>query len=239
MNDVVVESGILKRRNDRDVEELPYEIRRLSSRDLIPVLKIRQFASETYGVRFLDRRPSSQIEQILSQNISLGLFCQNELAGIRLTGYPSSATLYLLECLPIPPQEIDRDARLTGVVVLPPYRGQQFGSRLTQINLQHLAQLGKDRVWATVSPFNYPSLSIFLRLNFRIYDLIQVHGKFDRFILKTESQMQPLAVGEVERVEHCDLATQRARLDRGWVGYAIERHALGYRIAYARELQSS
>jgi ribosomal protein S18 acetylase RimI-like enzyme len=236
MNKVVLESGILQKYSDRDCVERPYEICQLSSQDLDAVVKLRQFANETYGQRFFDRRSPTQIQQILAQNASFGLFCENDLVGLRMSGYPTFETLYLLEYLPISHQESQRHARLTGLVILPPYRRQHFGSRLTQINLNHLLQQGKDRIWATVSPFNYPSLSLFLGLKFRIYGLYKNLGCCDRFLLKIEPQMKPLEFAETERIAHSDLATQSALLDRGWVGYALEGSALNYNVVYVREM---
>ncbi|PPT08101.1 hypothetical protein CKA32_006329 [Geitlerinema sp. FC II] len=236
MKNIAIASGILTKHEASHCEKLPYKICRLSIQNLDDVVNIRSFASRSIGNLFLDRRPPSQIEQILAQNLSLGLFCQDELVGIRLTAYPSVDTPYLLDALPIPPQEIHRHARLTGVVILPPYRGQNFGSHLTQISLQELKTLGKEVVWATVSPSNYPSLRLFLNLNFRIYRWVKLHENCDRFVLKTDTQMKPLALSPPTFIEHSDFVAQTELLDRGWVGYAIERHALGYRIAYNREL---
>lgn len=238
MKNNVVETGTLKKYNECGYTELPYDICRLSSDDLEVVLKIIQFAQKTYGERFLARNPV-QIQQILVQNLSFGLFCENDLVGIRLSGYPTLETLYLLDFLPVSFHESQRDARLTGLVILPPYRRQHFGSYLTEINLKYLAQQGRDRIWATVSPSNYPSLKLFLGLNFRIYHFFKTAKGYNRFLLRFETFMKPLCTTKVELVKFSDIALQSELTKCGWVGYAVTEDPLNYQVMYTREMDDN
>ncbi|MEC4806985.1 MAG: GNAT family N-acetyltransferase [Jaaginema sp. PMC 1079.18] len=229
----ILEAGTLKKYDEYGYTELPYEIGQLTAEDLDAVAKVLQFATQTNQAQFL-ARPPVQIQQILAQNCSFGLFCENDLIGIRLSGYPTLETLYLLDNLPISFEDSQRHARLTGLVILPPYRKQKFGSYLTKINLEHLANQGRDIVWMLISPFNYPSLKLFLKLDFKIYKLVKLSHNRERFLLKFETSIEPLAMTEIKLAHFQNIALQTELIESGWVGYAVTENPLDFNVMYGR-----
>lgn len=206
------------------------------------VLSLQKLVHDT----IIDKRlfvpdPEDFIRSILTspdQGKAIGVFSEDNLIAFRTISFPKKSLSNLGRDLHLSPTELLKVAHLESTVVHPEYRGNRLQAKMLKPSLEYIRTSGYQHVFATISPYNYPSLSTIIKAGFVIKDLKNRSGIYKgkaRFLLYN-NLTNPISLDFIDiiSISHTDIKTQKEILKQGYVGFKLQKSSTGYEVLYGR-----
>ena len=150
-----------------------------------------------------------------------------ELAGVSVIRYPSPDDAENLGLtLGLCGDDLKRVRHAESIFIRPDCAGYGLAGRLLRENLQLTNDSGRDLTFATIWPYNTPSLKLHLACGFHIRAFALKYGGKPRFVLMRSPSSPPLAE-EVQYATAGDFELHKRLLASGWVGTGCHVLATG------------
>jgi ribosomal protein S18 acetylase RimI-like enzyme len=173
------------------------------------------------------------------KGIAMGVISDDNLVAFRTISFPfPDSESNLGREWGLPEGELGKVAILEATVVHPDYRGNRLQRKMLSHGIKLIEERGYRYICATVSPFNYPSLSTVMSFGFMIRDIQSRGGVYEgriRFLLgkdlKEPSNGYPT---EIVSVSNSDIVVQTDLLKEGFIGFALHKRPDGFDILYGK-----
>lgn len=238
-----LEKDILYRIQDNIRIPSEYEINFVGENYLDQIMELQEYVTNTLPdvQTFVGDPREFILSDVMSEGkgIAMGVISDNKLVAFRTISFPSpDSENNLGRELGLPECELDKVAIFEATVVHPDYRGNRLQRKMINHGIKLIEELGFRYICATISPFNYPSLSTVMSFGFLIRDLQSRGGVYEgrlRFLLgkdlKESSNGNPT---EIISVVNSDIQTQENLLKDGFVGFALHKKPNGFDILYGK-----
>ncbi|SMB80856.1 Acetyltransferase (GNAT) family protein [Desulfonispora thiosulfatigenes DSM 11270] len=179
------------------------------------------------------------LEILTGQGIMVGTFFEGNLCGYFATMVPGDKEDNLGLDLNLDKKELKKVIHYEVAAVHPDFRGNNLQKQMAN-KLQEIV-MERDQwhyTMATVSPFNYPSLNVFLTgLNMVAKKISKKYGNKLRYILYQDLQ-NPLSLKKEETiiVLNTDYEKQKELFNSGYCAYNIKKVGNFNKVYFAKEV---
>ncbi len=232
----LVESGTLTRRNAK-TQPVPYEVHTLNMSHLEKVMEIQMLVIKNIAKdKYYEPDDEGLFRQGLKHDgLSFGMFIEDRIAGYMVSNFPEDAKIRNYgEYLELPESEMSSVINFESSAVHPDFRGLGINGRLKKLAVHELANVGRDHVIGTVSPYNLPSLKASLSAGVAIRKLKSLYGGRLRYVYHVNYKT-PYYFDKSECifVEVRNLKRQHELLSQGYAGITVRGTMDYYEVGFA------
>ena len=237
----LIEKGILNKTINSKSEAMEYKMGFIGEEHLEEILSLQKKVSEDLGDNeiFVEDSREFILNEVLAlgKGVAMGVFVCDKLVAFRTISLPLPDSEYnLAREVGLSENETDKVAILEATVVHTDFRGNRLQKKMLNHSIELLQKQGYRYICATVSPYNYPSLSTVMSFNLTIRDLKIREGIYDgklRFLLVRDlAETVNNNYDEVARVLNTDIAKQHQFLKEGFIGFEISKKENCFEIKY-------
>lgn len=193
-------------------------LRILNINDLNDALRLQECAVQELK-DYYQPMDKKIIEAALSNQLSVGLFADDNMVGMRLCQIVDNRDLIHIKL------SLAKDTRLLflcGTYLIPTVRANKLGLKMTTACLDLAKNAGIEHVYTTVSPQNYPNLNNLLMGGFYIIDIgIQYSNKLRYTVysnIQKKISLEKLELIHSIQIKNEDIQTQKKFIESGYVG---------------------
>ena len=181
--------------------------------------------------------PENIKKRFQEEGRTIGTFAGDQLIGCRISHFPPAGGDNFGVDINLPAHELPYVAHLAATMVLSQHRGDELAYRMNLHALDIIKALGFRHICSTVFPTNIANIVTQFKTGLSIHALKEKYeGKlryiFYRSIEKTKAQYAPGPV----RISIHDIAGQKALLEKGFIGCAMDRASGDPEILYFKRL---
>jgi Acetyltransferase (GNAT) family. len=235
--DQTVHSGLLRVRRGEEVC-IPYRVRFLGPDDLGA---LEEFRSYIFGQlpdidAYFPETPEFAGLHLGERGVTLGLEAEGRLIACAIVGLPQPGMPAFVEDLPQPRPALTATAHMASCMVHPDFRGNGLQRLLVAMRTLYALGAGRSHLFSRVALSNPLSLSNLLAGGFVVRRVLTMHSGRLRYLLHRDLGAAPhrwvpgservFAIPEVEE--------QRAVLEAGWMGMAVDLSGPVPLVTYAR-----
>jgi GNAT superfamily N-acetyltransferase len=231
----LIEAGKLRNKKMGSPIEVCYNLKFLDSSYLEEVKELQEIISQSLPDREIFRLTTVQeFKDLLEQKRSvIGVLAKDDLIAYNIISFPGEDEENFGADIGIFPEELKKVAHLKAVVVHPDFRGNGLQRRLARVHLDVIRDAGYEHVCSTVSPKNYISVENHFANGFVIRGLKVKYSCLLRYIMYKNIYKlfnpRPKAI----IVESRDTKCQKDLLNKGFVGYKLDRCGNGPETTYS------
>lgn len=228
---------VIKRKaNTRQIE--PYTMQYVNEDGLDQVMRLQNLVYEKLPNKDILYRDSKEdmLADLVSGGKIIGVFNSKEqLIAYRYISFPGNESRNLGHDIHLESSELTKVVHLETTLVDPEYRGNRLQSLTLEKVMEIIEPYQMEHVFCTVSPFNFFSLYNIMSSGLKIEALKQKYGTpgLWRFILHKDLKKESIIDSKSgHSIQMNNIQDQRALIDRGFVGYHLEKESQC--IQYAR-----
>lgn len=240
MSSGIIEQGQIIGLMGDDRKRIDFLIRPITLKNYDAAVELQNIAVNMMGKKY-HPVPESMIVDCLDHGKSLGLFVEDRIVGMRLaydhtkSRQIASTSAEIAESLKIPEDEMQACVYFCGVMLLPEYRGNKLGLRMTNHALSLLDINKHYHIYTTVHPENYPSLSNLLNIGLLIKSCGISYGADLRFILHRDLRRGSTYIPRQSKVVRSDdIERNKQVISQGYVGFMPIKNSGGFFICYGQ-----
>jgi ribosomal protein S18 acetylase RimI-like enzyme len=230
-----ITSGIIKKQNSI---QKTYEMVALEECHLPDIMTLQEIITNSLRDTQIFNSSSEEFmrRHIREKGKMIGVFVENELIAYHALYFPESdetdydmrADLSFSET-----PQIHTIANFQDVLVHPDFRGNHLGVKMNKQALQSLNHTEYRHLFATVSPFNTPSIRLFFDSGFFIRELKNKYGKKLRYIFYKDIRKSPRMISETEVLLGNEMIqAQQDVLSKGYWGIGFRNIGEQFDIKY-------
>ena len=235
--DQTVYGGVLRVRRGEAVA-IPYRLRFLGPDDLPALEAFRAFIFDRLPDidAYFPETPDFAGLHLGERGVTLGLEADGRLIACAILGLPQPGMPAFVDDLPQPRPAVTATAHMASCMVHPDFRGNGLQRLLVGMRTFHALGAGRTHLFSRVALSNPLSLSNLLAGGFVVRRVLVMHSGRLRYLLHrdmgagrpawTPGSERVIAVPEIEE--------QRAVIEAGWVGAAVDLSGPVPLVTYAR-----
>ncbi|MGV8145235.1 MAG: GNAT family N-acetyltransferase [Alkaliphilus sp.] len=238
-----IREGIINKRINGSREPMKYKLSFIGKEYLQEIIELQERVSEGLDNEEIfvgDGREFIQNE-VLTQGkgVAMGVFVDGRLVAFRTITFPLADSVHNLgREIGLCGNELNKVAVLEATVVHADYRGNQLQKKMLKYSISLIKERGYRYICATVSPYNYPSLSSVMSFNLTIRDLQirgGIYGGRLRFLLVRDLREEiNKDYKKTISVFNAEIDKQSQLLKEGFIGFEISKKAEKYEIKYGK-----
>lgn len=235
--DQTVYAGVLRVRRGEAVS-IPYRLRFLGPDDLPALESFRSFIFDQLPDidAYFPETPEFAGLHLGERGVTLGLEAEGRLIACAIVGLPQPGMPAFVEDLPQPRPALPTTAHMASCMVHPDVRGNGLQRLLVGMRALYALGAGRPHLFSRVALSNPLSLSNLLAGGFVVRRVLTMHSGRLRYLLHRDMGSAPPAwVPGSERVFAIpEVEEQRAVIEAGWVGRAVDLSGPVPLVTYAR-----
>ena len=232
-----VHAGTLRVRCGEPVR-IPYRLRFLGHDDLSALEEFRAFI---FGQlpdidAYFPETPEFAAQHLGERGVTLGLEAEGRLVACAVVGLPHPGMPAFVDDLPHPQPKLLSTAHIASCMVHPDFRGNGLQPLLVSMRALYALGAGRPHLFSRVALSNPISLANLLNAGFVVRRVLIMHSGRLRYLLHRDMRAAPpaWAPGSERILAVSDIDGQRAILDAGWVGGAVDLDGATPLVTYAR-----
>ncbi len=234
-----VHAGILRVQRGRPVR-IPYRLRFLGHDDLSALEEFRAFI---FGQlpdidAYFPETPEFAAQHLGERGVTLGLEAEGRLVACAVVGLPRPGMPAFVDDLPHPQPKLLSTAHIASCMVHPDFRGNGLQPLLVSMRALFALGAGRPHLFSRVALSNPISLANLLNAGFAVRRVLVMHSGRLRYLVHRDMHTAPPTwVPGTERVlAVSDIDGQRAVLDAGWIGVAVDLDGAAPCVTYVRPM---
>jgi RimJ/RimL family protein N-acetyltransferase len=232
-----IESGSVVKRLGARSENVAYEMILAEEKHLPDIMKLQEIVVQDLENETMFNPSSSEFmrQHIESKGLTICIYAENELIAYNSLYFPEldEPDYYMGDDVNLPMEEIHKVANFNNVLVHPEYRGNKLGLKTNNFACHLLRSMNYRHFFATVSPYNIPSVRLFLDSGFIIRGLKYKYAGKLRYVFYQDCEKSPKGSEESEiALNNLAIEEQQQVLKQGYCGVDIRRADKGFEILY-------
>lgn len=232
-----IECGSVVKRLGARNEKVDYEMILAEEKHLPDIMKLQEIIVQDLENETMFNPSSTEFmrQHIESKGLTICIYAENELIAYNSLYFPEldEPDYYMGADVNLPLEDIDRVANFNNVLVHPEYRGNKLGLKTNNYACHLLKSMNYRHFFATVSPYNIPSIRLFLDSGFIIRGLKYKYAGKLRYVFYQDCEKSPKASEESEiALNNMAIEEQQQILKQGYCGVDIRRAGKGFEILY-------
>jgi len=220
--------------NDHSKE---YEIRFLNETHLDPILCLQDTVIRSLSDSAIYYGEPIEFfrKQLMIKDGSMGIFKKEQVVGFHMASFPSFDEAQLGVDIGLNQEELSQFVQLGPVVIHPDHRKKGLLTRVANMHLKTLEEMGYKHVCLTISPNNYPTIRTTLAQGFVIKQIKKKFNNLLRYIFHLDFRNRFKQPKYSVRIPNTDIESQKFIFSLGFYGYSVLKNDNGFDIVFGHD----